>query len=345
MKICPKCNHSNDDVSFCCVCGHDLRVQSTQNVLCPYCGFSENSGNDTFCSKCGKKLKKKKAKNKLLIGFAAIGFFLIIAAMFWFSSTTQHDTDVQTATDRQIQSGDQLQNDTDQPIIPSAELTETLQEETVPDVSINMDCNHIFEVFTGKHGVETSCRFCGISMDDLFNAGIILPDIECEHYYEQIIQTNGTPAYECKHCHNILLFNNPSLTDLKLLADTNAKGKTDDVKYGTFYHNGWEWENAVRFWVADKSGYTNTESIEVYLANAYTVLNVVTFAAKESDDDTNMTLRFYGDGQLLYEMTDITKNSKEKDTKIDVTDIEVLKVECSTEKDAFGYCVLHGTVW
>ena len=68
------------------------------------------------------------------------------------------------------------------------------------------------------------------------------------------------------------------------------------------------------------------------------------FAAKESEDDTNMTLRFYGDGELLYEMTDITKNSKEKDARIDVTDIEVLKVECSTEKDAFGYCILQGIV-
>ncbi len=343
MKICPKCNHANDDVSFCCICGHDLRGQSTQKVRCPHCGFSENNGNDTFCSKCGKKLKK--AKNKPLSGFAAMGILLIIAVMFCFSSAAQHDIDAQTATDPQIQSSNQLHNDTEQPSIPSTEVTEPLQEETVPKVSINMDCNHIFEVFTGKHGVETSCRFCGISMNDLFDAGIILPDIECEHYYEQIIQTNGTPAYECKHCHNILLFNNPALTDLKLLADTNAEGKTDDIKYGTFYHNGWEWDNAVRFWVADKSGYTNTESMEVYLANAYDELHFITFAARESDDDTNMTLRFYGDGQLLYEMTDITKNAEIKSDEIDITDIEVLKVECSTEKNAFGYCVLQGIVW
>ena len=215
---------------------------------------------------------------------------------------------------------------------------------TNANVSIDMNCNHIFEVFTGKHGVETSCRFCGISMNDLFNAGIVLPDVDCEHNYEKVIQTNGTPAYECKNCHNILLYNFPPLTELKLLSDTNAKGKNDDIKYGTFYHNGREWLNAVRFWVADKSGYTNTEYIEVYLANAYTVLDIVAFAAKESEDDTNMTLRFYGDGELLYEMTDITKNSKEKDARIDVTDIEVLKVECSTEKDAFGYCILQGIV-
>lgn len=291
--------------------------------ICTHCGHENDNGN--FCCICGKKLKEANTKNKLLVGSIAIVMLLIMVAMFRFY-----------ATDPYI--------DTEQTVIPSTGVIVTMQEETVPDVIINMDCNHIFEVFTGKHGVETSCRFCGISMDDLNNAGIILPDIECEHKYEKIIQTNGTPAHECRNCHNILLYNNPPLTDLKLLSDTNADGKNDDIKYGTFYHNGWEWNDAVRFWVTDKSGYTNTESMEVYLANAYTELYIVAFAAEESEGDTNMTLRFYGDGELLYEMTDITKDSKEKDTRIDVTDIEVLKVECSTEKDAFGYCVLHGIV-
>lgn len=217
-------------------------------------------------------------------------------------------------------------------------------EESLSTVTIDMDCDHIFEIFPGKNGIETSCRFCGISMDDLINAGIVLPDVDCEHNYEKVIQTNGTPAYECKNCHNILLYNCPPLTELKLLSDTNAKGRNDDIKYGTFYHNGREWLNAVRFWVADKSGYTNTEYMEVYLANAYTELYIVTFAAKESDDHANMTLRFYGDGELLYEVTDITKDAKEIDTRIDISDVEVLKVECSTEKDAFGYCILQGIV-
>ena len=216
---------------------------------------------------------------------------------------------------------------------------------TNANLNIDMNCNHIFEVFNGKDRVKTRCRFCGISMDDLNDAGIELPHVDCEHDYETVMQTNGAPAYECKKCHNIMIKPSAYFTELKLLSDTNAKGKTDDVKFGTFHHNGWDWHDAVRFWVADKDGYTNMESFEVYLARSYTSLEAIAFADHESDENANMKLRFYGDGELLCEITDITKDVEEKSARIDISDIEVLKIECSTATNAFGYCVLQGIAW
>ena len=215
----------------------------------------------------------------------------------------------------------------------------------VQEINIDMDCDHIFEVFNGKLGIETACRFCGISMNDLVSAGIELESEPCECEPELIIQTNGTPAFECSKCHKITLCQAPYLTDLKLISDTNAKGKNDDVKYGSFYQNGRKWDSSVRFWVANKSGYTNTESMEVCLANSYSTLVALAFAGKESDDNTNMTLRFYGDGELLYEMKNIVLGAEEQYAEIDITDIEILKVECSTDVAAFGYCFLQGVAW
>ena len=101
----------------------------------------------------------------------------------------------------------------------------------------------------------------------------------------------------------------------------------------------------VRFWVADKSGYTNSESLEVYLGNSYTTLVALAFAGQESDDNTNMTLRFYGDGVLIYEMKDIVLGAEESYAEIDVVDVEILKVECTTDVDEFGYCFLQGMAW
>lgn len=317
MRKCPNCGHKNDDVNF--------------------------------CSSCGRRLKSGRKIKILWIALAVVAVIgLLIGAKLY---SEKDSVAMETKSDATYDDGrcdenalNQLQNSTISTSIAPTEEVVDQQEKSAPAINIDLDCDHIFEVFTGKNGVETNCRFCGISPIDLYNAGIELPDVDCEHNYEKVIQTNGTPAYECKNCHKICLYNFPPLTDLKLLSDTNAKGKNADVKYGTFYHNGFEWKNAVRFWVADKSGYTNTESMEVYLANAYTELYAVVFAADESDDDTNMTLRFYGDGELIYEMTNITKDAEERDTKIDVTDVEVLKVACSTEMDAFGYCVLYGIV-
>ena len=116
--------------------------------------------------------------------------------------------------------------------VNETEVAET--EPSMPTVDIDMNCDHIFEVFNGKDGIETSCRFCGISQMDLYNAGITLPDEPCDCEYETVLQMNGTPAYECKKCHNIKIKPSAALTELKLISDTNAKGKNDDIKYCTF---------------------------------------------------------------------------------------------------------------
>lgn len=218
----------------------------------------------------------------------------------------------------------------------------------LPDETIDRTCDHIIELFPGTQGIEATCRLCGASADALEAAGIEWRKEYCEEEcdWKLVMQTNGTPVYECAKCHNISLCLSPHLTDLRLLSDTNAKGKHEDVKYGSFYEKGKKWNNLVRFWVADKRGYTNTESMEVYLAGAYENLVVQAFAGSKSDKDTNMTLRFYGDGTLLWEITDIVleEESDKNQVKIDVTNINILKVECSTEENAFGYCFLDAVV-
>lgn len=211
-------------------------------------------------------------------------------------------------------------------------------------LTIDPNCNHIFEVFNGKKGIETSCRFCGISEQELYDAGMLTTSPPCDCDYEPVMQTNGTPAYECRKCHNIQIMPSASLTMLKKLADTNAKGKTEDVKLGDFYERGEKLTDAIRFWVIDKSGYSNTESIDLYLASSYSTVVGYVFAGDDSDPDTNMTLRFYGDGKLIYELTDITK-SNEYHPEIDVTDVKVLKIECTTDAKAFGYCFLQAVAW
>lgn len=294
-------------------------------------------------------MKSGKGFTKKLIWICAIEILILIVVIaLWKNSSNKNvEKDVESASQHQVETTSELMNVVETANEQPEESISEAQEIIVPTVGpeIDMNCDHIFEVFNGKSGIETSCRFCGVSQEDLYNAGIVLPDEPCECEYETVMQTNGTPAYECKKCHTIMIKPSVSLTELKLLSDTNAKGKVDDVKYGSFYQNGREWEDTVRFWVIDRSGYTNSESMEVYLAESYSTLAALAFAGAESDDKTNMTLRFYGDGELIYEMTDIILGAEESYAEIDVSDVEVLKVECSTEVDAFGYCFLQGIAW
>ena len=205
-------------------------------------------------------------------------------------------------------------------------------------------CDHIFEVLNTSDGIATSCRFCGISQNNLPEDDESFSYSKCEHDYEAILQTNGTPAYECRKCDNIQIMAIASLTNLKKLRDTNADGKNEDVVVGDFREeSGKEIDDAVRFWVVDKSGYTNTESIDFYLANSYSSLAGMVFAGDQSEKGANMTLRFYGDERLIAEIADITKGS-EYFPEIDVSDVEVLRIECSTEKSSHGYCFIQASV-
>lgn len=286
-----------------------------------------------------------KAFTKKLIWVCAIEIVILLAVIgLWKNSIDRRiEEKIQDNSETQAAVSTEQQVEVPHETVSDVEIVETTT--SVSAINIDMDCDHIFEVFNGKEGIETSCRFCGISQTDLFNAGITLPDEPCDCEYETVMQTNGTPAYECKKCHNIKIKQSASLTELKLISDTNAPGKKEDIKYGNFYHKGQEWEDTVRFWVIDKSGYTNLESMEVSLANSYSTLVALAFAGKESDDTTNMTLRFYGDGELLYEMKDIVLDAEESYAEIDVTDVEILKVECTTDVNAFGYCYLQGIAW
>lgn len=209
---------------------------------------------------------------------------------------------------------------------------------------IDPNCEHIFEVLNGKDGIETKCRFCGISMEALNDAGIVLEEKDCECEYEPIIQTNGTPAYECKKCHKIQAMSIAPLTSLKKIADTNANGKDNDVKLGDFYEKGEKLTDMIRFWVSNKSGYENSESIDLYLANSYSNILGHVFAGDDCDPNANMTLRFYGDGVLLDEIQNITIDV-DYPVEVEVTDVEVLRIECITNVSDFGYCFIQASAW
>jgi hypothetical protein len=67
---CSKCNHVNrdDDAAICGGCRKANPARNSRNpftpehsylgrVTCPHCGYSNASGRDKTCYKCGRKLR------------------------------------------------------------------------------------------------------------------------------------------------------------------------------------------------------------------------------------------------------------------------------------------------
>ena len=364
---CPYCSKEITDRSiFCPECGQIIPEQKKFQEASQYDSNNHDvhSGeNECECKAAEDRVEEKHKWNRLSGTLAlslAVVAALLVSIVLIVSSTVNRKMNV-PLDDRQGNEAMEDVSDTrysedviETNVLPQVAESQALNygqsqmENAIPEEASSElsdpNCEHIFEVLNGKDGIETKCRFCGISMEALNDAGIVLEDKNCECEYEPIIQTNGTPAFECKKCHQIQIMSIAPLTRLKKLADTNAKGKDKDVKLGDFYEKGEELTDMIRFWVSDKSGYENSESIDLYLANSYSNILGHVFAGDDCEPNTNMTLRFYGDGVLLDEIKNITMDD-DFPVEVKVTDVEVLRIECITDVSDFGYCFIQASAW
>lgn len=167
---------------------------------------------------------------------------------------------------------------------------------------------------------------------------------ECDHVYEIKMTAQEIPSDVCVNCGHVGTEHSVPLIQFKKLRDTNGGSQKKDVLFGDFKSDtGENAENAIKFWVADMKGYTNTESVDFYLGGAYTAISNRILAGEQCDANANMTLRFYGDGKLLAEIKDIGAECWELYI-VEVDGVQELRVECTTDTPVFGHCILQASV-
>ena len=314
--------------NFCCVQKGKSTSEKTVGA------FTHRTAN---VPKKNSKKRSKILRNALMLIATLISILLLAFGSFSWGKRENAEHQLSTQASTQSSASTSLNTAITQ--------TSDVGIEIAPErLAILMNCDHIFEVINTPEGIATSCRFCGASMEEVAAAGVPLKDVECEHTFEAIIQDNGTPAFECSQCHSIQIMPIAPLANLKKLSDTNDGEKNEDVIVGaSCKFEGMEITDAVRFWVINAAGYSNSESVEFYLANSYSTLSGIVFAGTESDDGADMTLRFYGDGNLIEEITDITADDSYF-PKIDVSGVEVLRIECTTSWKVHSYCYIEASV-
>lgn len=143
------------------------------------------------------------------------------------------------------------------------------------------------------------------------------------------------------------------LTSLSVLSCTNSTGGAnsvnnpdEDVAIGSFTDvHGNTHEQAIKFWVVNRTGYTNTESI-TYDVSGYSMMTgeVVCASLKSGRCERNasMYIRFYLDNVLIYESKPIDEYSLPEEYTIDLTEGSILQIECYTDEAFFGESLLSG---
>ena len=123
-----------------------------------------------------------------------------------------------------------------------------------------------------------------------------------------------------------------SLTECRVLSDSNEPGSTSDVRVGLWTDKfGGLYADALRFWVADMGDYAEKEYIQYQLDGEFAELVLTMAAEQNSGAGTRGKFYVYSENGLLYESEWITTSSMPITKTIDIRGCKQLMIQCVTD--------------
>lgn len=136
------------------------------------------------------------------------------------------------------------------------------------------------------------------------------------------------------------------LTDLEKHSASNEDAHFADVKVGNWYARSGKLKDSIRFCVSNKKTYKNTHYINYELDGNYTQMTgLVSFCDKKSDAFAEAQVKIYLDNELAYESITLSDLSDDDDFTLDVEDVNMVRIVCSTTKKASAFCVVAASVY
>ena len=127
---------------------------------------------------------------------------------------------------------------------------------------------------------------------------------------------------------------------------SNETGSNSDVNIGMWTDvAGDTYMNAIRFWVMDSYGMSDTEYIEYALDGAYDELSLTMAAGQGGAANTSSKIMVYADGELLYESEWIGNNVIRIETTLSISDCRQLRIVCTTDSPSSCYCIVTGELY
>lgn len=184
-----------------------------------------------------------------------------------------------------------------------------------------------------------------VSGSFVIQAGCTSPEL-CVHDVEYEFTQDGAPYGQCSKCGDFVL---PAalgqyLIDMTVVADTNGASKKDIMTGQWEDPAGARYWNALKFWVIDREGYNNTESITYSLDKDYSTLCGTIVSAAESDAGAEMWIEVYLDDRLIY--TSETVDYYGYATyMVDISGGSSIRIVCATDTNANAHCVVTAMVY
>ncbi len=136
------------------------------------------------------------------------------------------------------------------------------------------------------------------------------------------------------------------LTRCQMLETTNNGSRKEDILTGTWtdrFSN--TYYEALRFWVAEFSTFTDTEYIIYDLGGDFSELEVTVAPLKESGANTTIKVLIYADNVLIYDSGWVGRTTHPLSATLDVSGVQQLKVLCTTDSPAHCYSIVEATLF
>ena len=134
-----------------------------------------------------------------------------------------------------------------------------------------------------------------------------------------------------------------SLTQCKVLENTNSKKGTDIVVGTHVTCGGTVYNDATAYWVRKGGSFKNTESSTYLLDSKYDRMECVVALSAQSAKGASVQFKIYADGALICETDQLS--SAEMVYDLEVTGVKQLKIECITQKNLNCYGVIKADLF
>ena len=122
---------------------------------------------------------------------------------------------------------------------------------------------------------------------------------------------------------------------------SNEAGSSSDVNIGTWIDTrGNTYINAIKFWVMDSYGMSNSEYVEYVLSESYNELALTIAAEENSMAGTLSKILVYADGKLIYESPEVGNNTPPIETTLNISNANQLRIVCTTDSESSCYCIV-----
>lgn len=329
-------------------------------MTCKHCNH-QNQEDATFCEYCGKRLRGGGGnQKKICLAVLTVLVVVIVLGLLFCANICIHDWKDASCTEARIcvkcgaTEGESLGH-----IWVDADCT-TAKTCTRCKESLGRPLGHSWIPATCTEA--KTCSACGrvegspASHD--WTAATCTDPMYCrvcyatsgtvaDHDWIPAVDLSGVEGVICVNCQEMrmLTYEWTPLTECEKINASNEEAHFADVVVGDWNAVAGKLPDALRFCVSGKKSYKKTHYISYKLGGNYNYLSGLCSFMEKSDKYATAKIEVYLDNELAFASDTLSDLSPNQSFTVDVKDVNIVRVVCTTRDEHTAYCVLSSSVY